>query len=422
MTKKTKKIHVIGGGTVSHVRSHLALAAPAYGTTARYLADTLKDRGENVMLHLTKMACGGQSDLETNADIKELVDKIVKDPDTKMVIFNPALADFEGEIDGKPSGKYAERLKSRESNGKALTLKTAEKIIGEIRKHRKDIFVVGFKTTTGASEDEQYMQGLGLLKSNSVNLVLANDTKTRKNMVITPEEARYHVTKDRKQALDGLLNMALARSSLNFTRSTVLNEKPLVPWNSTEAPVNLRMVVNHLITKGVYQPFRGKTAGHFAVRGSKPNEFLTSIRKTDFNQLAQNGLVRVEAQGDDKVVAFGAKPSVGGQSQRMIFNRYKGLDSIVHFHGELKSKPKDKIPVRSQWQYECGSHQCGENTADGLKEVRPGIHAVMLENHGPNIVFNRKAKAEDIISFIEDNFALGQKTGGNILQEYRYAA
>ena len=32
-----KNIDIIGGGTVSHVRNHLALCAPAYGTTSRQL-------------------------------------------------------------------------------------------------------------------------------------------------------------------------------------------------------------------------------------------------------------------------------------------------------------------------------------------------------------------------------------------------
>jgi hypothetical protein len=33
-----KIIHIIGGGTVSHIGSHLALCAPAYGNTAHHLA------------------------------------------------------------------------------------------------------------------------------------------------------------------------------------------------------------------------------------------------------------------------------------------------------------------------------------------------------------------------------------------------
>ena len=37
MTNRT--VHIIGGGTVNHVRPHLALSAPAYGGTARRLKE-----------------------------------------------------------------------------------------------------------------------------------------------------------------------------------------------------------------------------------------------------------------------------------------------------------------------------------------------------------------------------------------------
>jgi hypothetical protein len=53
-----KVVHVVGGGTVSHVRAHLALCAPAYGGTARRLVELCKEHDQtmDVILHLTKMA------------------------------------------------------------------------------------------------------------------------------------------------------------------------------------------------------------------------------------------------------------------------------------------------------------------------------------------------------------------------------
>ena len=108
---KQKKIHILGGGTVNHVRTHLAISSQAYGTTARTLHKMFsKHRGDNVELHLTKMASAGDSHLETNADIEALVKKLVADPETSMIVFNVALADFEGEIDEVSSDKYAPRL------------------------------------------------------------------------------------------------------------------------------------------------------------------------------------------------------------------------------------------------------------------------------------------------------------------------
>lgn len=52
-----KTIEIIGGGTVSHMRNHLALCAPAYGQTARTLAELAFEDGADhydVNLHLTK--------------------------------------------------------------------------------------------------------------------------------------------------------------------------------------------------------------------------------------------------------------------------------------------------------------------------------------------------------------------------------
>lgn len=53
-----KKCIVIGGGTFNHVRAHLALAAPAFGETARQLHALCEKKFTtmDVDLVLTKMA------------------------------------------------------------------------------------------------------------------------------------------------------------------------------------------------------------------------------------------------------------------------------------------------------------------------------------------------------------------------------
>src|SRR5574337_447253 len=166
-----KNIEIIGGGTVYHVRNHLALCAPAYGKTARFIFDECIEQeashGYLPNLHLTKMA-GGES-LETNEDISKLVDKLIANPETKIIFFNPALVDYEGSIATTmvfdydfdhnvptASGKYEDRLKTSEGKQKMLLTPSA-KILGRIRKERKDIFLVAFKTTCGATEDEQFL-------------------------------------------------------------------------------------------------------------------------------------------------------------------------------------------------------------------------------------------------------------------------
>ena len=290
-----------------------------------------------------------------------------------------------------------------------MDLRPTAKVVNSIRKTRKDIFLVSFKTTSGASREEMYLKGLKLLKTSSSNLVLVNDVKTCWNMVITPEEAAYHETQDRDEVLAGLVEMAWLRSHLTFTQSTVVAGEA-VPWNSPEVPSSLRNVVDYCISRRAYKPFNNSTVGHFAVKVND-NTFLTSIRKSNFNDLDKVGLVKVVTDGPDTVIAYGAKPSVGGQSQRRVFREHEGMDCIVHFHSPLKSDAPDAIPIRSQREVECGSHECGKNTSSGLAQFG-NLKAVYLDRHGPNIVFNRDIDPQEVINFIDRNFELEKKTGG----------
>ena len=62
-----KKVVIIGGGTVSWVRNHLAVSAPAYGNTARMLEEicAAKMPTMETQVYLTKMA-DHTSELETS--------------------------------------------------------------------------------------------------------------------------------------------------------------------------------------------------------------------------------------------------------------------------------------------------------------------------------------------------------------------
>jgi len=422
-----KKIHILGGGTFSPVASHMALSAPAFGSTARRLANYLNmgfhdildptrpvrkagDIGCEVVRTLTKMA-EHDSPLVTNADVAAHIEQLIADPDTRCIIMNVALCDYDAVIDGGPGDFHGDRFKTSEGD-RTLHITPAEKLIGRIRRERKDIFVVGFKTTTNATSDEQYATALKALKRDSLNLMVANDTVTRNNMIVAPEETRYSETTNRDDMLRALCSMLMSRLTNTYTRSTVL-DGPSVAWNDPRVPDSLRTVVDHCIERGAYKPVNGVTAGHFAVRVDE-GTILTSKRKQDFNRLPEIGLVQVDYEGGNRVIAHGAKPSVGGQSQRIVFREHEDLDCIVHFHSPMRQDAPDVMAIGTaeQWRNECGSHQCGQATSRGLRPVGNGIHAVMLDNHGPNIVFPRNADPQEVIAFIERNFDLTAKTGG----------
>lgn len=403
-----KKVHIINGGTIVKIRPHFGLTARAYGSVGRVMSKMCKKQFPDmeIVLHNTRMA-GGPRDLETFEDVARLVERLKDDLSTKVLIMPVALADFTGEVDAPPG-----RLKTSEGPV-TMQLVPNRKIIDGIRntpgKHgvRKDIFLVTFKVTAGASPQEQYLAALHNLKRSSSNLVFANDIKNNRCMTVTPEEARYGETTNRRAALQNLIEMTYMRSHLSFTRSTVISGES-VPWDSDLVPSALRAAVDHCIHAGAYKPFRGATVGHFACKiGEKT--FLTSKRKTNFNDLEANGLVRIETDGDDTVLAYGSKPSVGGQSQRIIFDEHSDYDCIVHFHCPIKSD--SEVPIASQREYECGSHQCGKNTSTNLKRFG-NLSAVYLNQHGPNIVFNHDIDPAEVIAFIDANFDLTDKTGG----------
>lgn len=413
-----KRVYIVGGGTHYPLTSHLSLSSVAYGGTAKILKKLCEEHPSNKMdieLQLTKM-CDQFSTIDTYKDLKEYAEKISRDPLTKIVFWSPSVVDFGIDVfasDGleKFSRPYSDRPRLTSSTWHNVDMYPLSKLNRIIRDERSDIFLVSFKHSHGCFDEETiYNNGLKMLKNTSSNLVLANDTKSGINMIITPEESSYHVSKDRYYVLENLVDMSYLRSHLTFTKSTVVAGES-ISWDSHLIPDSLRTVINYCIDKGAYKTVTGVTAGHFACKVND-NTFITSKRKTNFNQLKDVGMVLVETSGPDTVIAYGAKPSVGGQSQRIIFNDHKehGLDCIVHFHCE---KLKDsKIPVASQRGVQCGSHFCGKNTSDNLIEMEDGIFAVFLENHGPNIVFNRNIDPQRIINFINNNFDLNTKTGG----------
>lgn len=202
----SKKLYILGGGTNTHISNHLALSAPAYGNTARKLASKFRGHSENKMdveLILTKMASIGNFRNiapDTPQEVEALVDNLVADPDTKVIIFNVAMVDYKPtslftlesnsydaynphEITDK-FGKYTGRLNTSKLPEICLELSVQDKIIQKIRKERKDILLVGFKTTCGSTKEEQFQKGLKLCKDASANIVFVNDVdKDRINFI-----------------------------------------------------------------------------------------------------------------------------------------------------------------------------------------------------------------------------------------------
>ena len=402
----SRKTLIIGGGTVNYIRNHFAISAPAYGKTARYIKDNIGNKIGEPYLLLTKMA-NSISNIETNDDLKNIVDEIILDKSVKCIVFNAAVADFEGVLDGVESGKYAQRLKTKNGNI-SVDLKSSHKIISKIRVERPDIFLVGFKTTTYEDESNQFLIALNMMKKTKCNLVLANDLGTKINMIITPEESSYSVTSDRDKVLNELIEFVNHRGDLTYKRTQlhIQDNYKLEETTSKTFQEVLKFVVNN----GGYIENNGNgfTPGHFCQKINE-HEMVSSQRKADHNKVFKEGLTKVSFK-DNEVFAYGnRKPSVGATSQWLMLEDNPEYDCIIHTHNPIK---KDSLlKIVEQKPYQCGSQECGLNTVNNLVEYSDNIKAVFLEKHGVNILFKSKANPKEVINFINMNIDLGKKIG-----------
>lgn len=410
MNKIEKRVIIIGGGTFQPIRNHLSLAAPAFGYTAKSIHKLIKGSE----LYLTKMA-DWTSKLVTNEDVESFILELVKDRHVGTIILNVALCDFKAEpIDGLDNGWHAKRLETANGNV-TLTLTPTDKLISKIRRVRPDIFLVGFKTTTNKSVDEQFLSGLKMMKSSKCNLVLANDTVTRMNLIITPEETMYSVTEKRANAISDLCEMITLRNDLTYHngifKPTSLTKN--IPFQ--DAPKSFQEVVKFLIDNGGYIENNGNgfTPGHFCYRNynhklAGVGSFVSSQRKVNHNLVEDNGmtLVKVDANEDFEYIGT-RKPSVGARSQFIMLQENPNTMAIVHTHNPLKMG--SKVPIAEQRPFQCGSLECGMNTVNNLGTFDDGIKAVYLRKHGINILFDFDTPSKKVIQFIKDNVELGVK-------------
>ena len=450
-TSSKKNIYIITGGTMQPIAPHYSICAPAYGTVGNELENDLKKTlssynkivndyivykvntrmaGNNTDPHITYLFEQiGLNHIETNDDLEKFVDLLIEKENTRSIIMAAAICDFKPEKmtkwDSKfitKFGKEEERLSSKEKH--TIFFEPTDKIINKIRKDRKDIFLVSFKTTSGLDKQDSYAKALRNLKKSSSNLVFVNDIKNKHNGVVTPEEFTYWED-TREKAINTLSHMILKRIQLNFERTKIIsNEKiPLEEFErKKQIPQNFLDLMRYLIKNKAFKRFNNKTAGHFGCKIIDEKhpliERLNSIRKVDHNLIFSEGMGGMlrERGSDGKILFVGGKPSVGEHTQNTIYEKYGDkIHSIVHFHCPIKED--SKVPVAEQKGFECGSKECAENTSNNMKNIGIGIYAVHLKGHGPNIAFHKNVNLEKLTNFIENNWDLTSKTGGKLPQD-----
>ncbi|HEY8098610.1 MAG TPA: hypothetical protein VIE65_21300 [Methylobacter sp.] len=225
---RKKSIHILGGGTVYHIRPQFALCAPSFGQTARKIAGLSQLRwGPNydVHLHLTRMACGGKSDLETNQDVEVFLKSLVNDPDCHVIFMAMSLCEFQGHVingsTATDSGLKLPKLRGIDGR-KLMVIDPVADLIAEIRKYRKDLVLVGFSTTSGSTDEDMFASGISTLERYSCNIVFASDFNTKSGIII---QSNQWIGKDRVSKNRIALLQELVQETHSISTSTTITEE-----------------------------------------------------------------------------------------------------------------------------------------------------------------------------------------------------
>ncbi len=169
---KNKKILMTAGPTIEYIDPVRVITNQSSGKTGVLLASELISAGSKVTLvygpGLEKPPKGAKVIKVSTS--KEMYDAVKKEMGKKfdVVIMAAAAADYTPE---NPSKK---KIKSTQNKIK-ITLKKAPKIIEQIKKLQKNVFLVGFKAEASLSKKDMIDSAKKKLQESNADLIIAND-------------------------------------------------------------------------------------------------------------------------------------------------------------------------------------------------------------------------------------------------------
>ncbi|MFB5608627.1 MAG: bifunctional phosphopantothenoylcysteine decarboxylase/phosphopantothenate--cysteine ligase CoaBC [Nitrosarchaeum sp.] len=178
---KNKKVLMTGGPTIEYIDPVRIITNQSSGKTGVLLASELISSGAKVTLvygpGIEKPPKGAKIiKISTNNEMLDVVKKELKKK-VDIVIMAAAISDYTPE---NPS-KY--KIKSNQNKIK-ISLKKTPKIIDQIKKYQKDVFLVGFKAETNISKNKLIILSKEKIKKSNADMIVANDigtTKYKKN-------------------------------------------------------------------------------------------------------------------------------------------------------------------------------------------------------------------------------------------------
>ena len=169
---KNKKVLMTAGPTIEYIDPVRVITNQSSGKTGVLLASELISSGANVTLiygpGIEKPPNGAK--IIRISTSEEMFNVVKKEMSKKfdIVIMAAAVSDY------TPENPSKNKIKSTKNKIK-ISLKKAPKIIDQVKKYQKNIFLVGFKAEANISKKELILAAKKKLNESDANMIVAND-------------------------------------------------------------------------------------------------------------------------------------------------------------------------------------------------------------------------------------------------------
>jgi len=206
---KGKKVLMTAGPTIEKIDPIRVITNHSTGKTGVLLASELVSAGAKVTLvygpGIAEPPKGAKTiRVETVTEMFREVKKQMKKK-FDIVILAAAASDY------IPKNQYSKKIKSTK-NSLTIELKKAPKIIDQIKKLQKDVFLIGFKAETDISKKELVVRAKQKLRDSKADMIIANDVgkkyfkdTTYNELVIIDSKTVVTIGRNKKERISKLI-------------------------------------------------------------------------------------------------------------------------------------------------------------------------------------------------------------------------
>ena len=322
-----KSILISAGSVYDHIDDMKIISNVSRGTSGAQYADFFASKRYRVFFLCNKLCTLPKNngvEIVYQDGYKDYTEKVKKySQNTDMAILSAAVCNyipvkrFKGKIGGK-------------NEFITLKLKLAPKVINEVKKVKKNIFLIGFKLLSGVKEKELVDAAYKVILDSHANIVVANDMRNLKEKLIIHRDKSIK----RISSSEGLCNYFIELSEDRFFSTKLIDGNPKALAGKEKVNTLLNIFNKYKEKFDItLLPGDKRFLGCIAVRCK--NGIITSGREKTQSSFI-NELSFIKSIKDYKIYAVGNKASFNSSLLWALFKNNSECEAIVHYHHEVK--------------------------------------------------------------------------------------